>query len=163
MKPLREEDLILYYYGEVPDGSEIESQIEGSPELQERYRAVCRLLDSVGEHTVPELHSAYGSRIWHRIAPHVEAESTAARRWRWLQPNRRWAWAAGLAVLLIGAFVAGGGDPAIPRSILGVNEEYLDAAFDEMETKYGTIERYFSDGLGIDAAQQQALRDLYLK
>ena len=64
---------------------------------------------------------------------------------------------------VIDAFVAGGGDPAIPRSILGVKEEYLDAAFDEMETKYGTIERYFSDGLGIDAAQQQALRDLYLK
>ena len=64
---------------------------------------------------------------------------------------------------VIDVFVAGGGDPAIPRSILGVKEEYLDAAFDEMETKYGTIERYFSDGLGIDAAQQQALRDLYLK
>ena len=39
---------------------------------------------------------------------------------------------------------------------------YLDAAFDEMQTKYGTIENYFSEGLGIDAAQQKALRDLYL-
>jgi protein-tyrosine phosphatase len=64
---------------------------------------------------------------------------------------------------VIDAFVAGGGDPAIPRAILGVKEEYLDAAFDEMQTKYGTIEGYFSDGLGIDAAQQQALRDLYLR
>jgi len=64
---------------------------------------------------------------------------------------------------VIDVFVAGGGDPAIPRSILGVKKEYLDASFDEMQTKYGTIERYFSDGLGIDAAQQQALRDLYLK
>jgi protein tyrosine/serine phosphatase len=35
-------------------------------------------------------------------------------------------------------------DPAIPRAILGVKKEYLDAAFDEMQTKYGTIERYFS-------------------
>lgn len=107
MRPLGDEDLILYYYGEVSEGSEIKSQIEGSPELQERYRAVCRLLDSVGEHTVPERHSAYGSRIWHRIAPQVEAESSAVRRWRWLRPSRQWAWAAVLAVLLIGAFVAG--------------------------------------------------------
>jgi len=38
----------------------------------------------------------------------------------------------------------------------------LEAAFDEMQTKYGTIEKYFSEGLGIDAAQQKALRALYL-
>ncbi len=54
------------------------------------------------------------------------------------------------------------GIPAIPSAILGVKEEYLEAAFDEMTTKYGTIENYFSEGLGIDAAQQKAVRDLYL-
>jgi hypothetical protein len=54
------------------------------------------------------------------------------------------------------------GDPAIPPAILGVKKEYLDAAFDEMQMQYGTIERYFSEGLGIDAAHQQALRDLYV-
>jgi protein-tyrosine phosphatase len=63
---------------------------------------------------------------------------------------------------VIDAFVEAGGDPAIPTAILGVKKEYLDAAFDEMKTKYGTIEKYFSEGLGIDAAQQKALRDLYL-
>jgi protein-tyrosine phosphatase len=39
----------------------------------------------------------------------------------------------------------------------------LDAAFEEMEKRYGTIEKYFSEGLGIDAEQQKALRDLYLR
>ena len=63
----------------------------------------------------------------------------------------------------IDAFVAAGGEEDIPRAILGVKEEYLEAAFDEMQTKYGTIEKYFSEGLGIDADQQQALRDLYLQ
>jgi len=63
---------------------------------------------------------------------------------------------------VIDSFVEAGGEPAIPSAILGVKKEYLDAAFDEMHTKYGTIEKYFSEGLGIDAAQQQALRDLYL-
>ena len=62
----------------------------------------------------------------------------------------------------IDAFVTGGGDPEIPRAILGVKKEYLEAAFEEMQTKYGSIENYFSEGLGIDTAQQQALRDLYL-
>jgi protein-tyrosine phosphatase len=43
-----------------------------------------------------------------------------------------------------------------------VKEEYLDAAFAEMQTRYGTIERYLSEGLGIDAVHEQALRDLYV-
>ena len=64
---------------------------------------------------------------------------------------------------VIDGFVAAGGDGEIPRAILGVKKEYLDAAFDEMQTKYGSIENYFSEGLGIDASQQKALRDLYLK
>jgi protein-tyrosine phosphatase len=63
---------------------------------------------------------------------------------------------------IIDAFVEAGGDAAIPPAILGVKKEYLEAAFDEMATKYGTIEQYFSEGLGIDASQQKALRDLYL-
>jgi len=63
---------------------------------------------------------------------------------------------------VIDGFEAAGGDPVIPAAILGVKKEYLEAAFDEMQTKYGTIEKYFSEGLGIDAAQQRALRNLYL-
>lgn len=62
----------------------------------------------------------------------------------------------------IDAFAAAGGNPEIPPAILGVKKEYLDAAFDEMHKKFGTIDKYFSDGLGIDAAQQEALRKMYL-
>ena len=62
----------------------------------------------------------------------------------------------------IDAFVAAGGDPAIPPAILGVKADYLEAAFDEMQQQYGTIEQYFAEGLGIDAAGQQALRAIYL-
>ena len=50
----------------------------------------------------------------------------------------------------------------IPQAIFGVKVEYLEAAFDEMETKYSTIENYFSEALGIDSTAQKALRDLYL-
>ena len=60
-------------------------------------------------------------------------------------------------------FVAAGGDRDIMLAAFGVKPEYLEASFDEMQKQYGTIEKYFSDGLGIDAAGQKALRDLYLK
>ncbi len=63
----------------------------------------------------------------------------------------------------IDQFVEAGGDSEIPRAILGVKEEYLNSAFDEMETKYGNIENYFAEGLSIDTAQQEALRRLYLE
>ena len=60
-------------------------------------------------------------------------------------------------------FVAAGGEAEIPKAILGVKKEYLDAAFDQMESEYGSIDQYFSDALGIDANQQQAMRNMYLK
>jgi protein-tyrosine phosphatase len=64
---------------------------------------------------------------------------------------------------VIDQFVSAGGEERIPLAILGVKKEYLETAFDEMQAKYGTIEKYFSEGLGIDEAQQKAIRDLYLE
>ena len=60
-------------------------------------------------------------------------------------------------------FHRGGGDWAIPVAIFDVKPEYIHVSFDEMQKRYGTIEHYFSAGLGIDAAGQKALRDLYLE
>lgn len=63
----------------------------------------------------------------------------------------------------IDAFVKGGGNKQIPLAIFGVKKEYLDASFDEMEKRYGTIENYFSEGLGIDEAQQKRIKEKLLK
>lgn len=63
----------------------------------------------------------------------------------------------------IDAFDAAGGDRSIAIAVFGVKEAYLTAAFDEMQKQYGSIEVYFSEGLGIDQAGQQALRDLFLE
>jgi protein-tyrosine phosphatase len=62
----------------------------------------------------------------------------------------------------IEAFVAAGGDRSIPLAVLGVKVEYLEASFDEMQKQYGSIEKYFSEGLGIDPAGQKAIRNLFL-
>ncbi|MFZ1199752.1 MAG: tyrosine-protein phosphatase [Desulfobacterales bacterium] len=64
---------------------------------------------------------------------------------------------------VIDDFVAAGGDRAIALAIFGVKPEYLEASFEEMHKQYGTIERYFSKALGIDAAGQKVLRDLFLE
>ena len=62
----------------------------------------------------------------------------------------------------IDAFVAGGGEREIPLAILGVKPAYLEAAFDEMHKRYGSIEHYYAQALGMDAPVQKALRRLYL-
>jgi protein-tyrosine phosphatase len=59
-------------------------------------------------------------------------------------------------------FEARGGDAEIVESFLWVGPEYLGAALDEMNRRYGTIERYFSEGLRLDADTQHALRAVFL-
>jgi protein-tyrosine phosphatase len=62
----------------------------------------------------------------------------------------------------IDEFVEAGGDRDIAVAVFGVKREYLDASFDEMQKQYGTIEKYFAEGLGIDASGQKVLRDMFL-
>ena len=63
----------------------------------------------------------------------------------------------------IDAFVSAGGNRDIALAIFGVKAEYLEASFDQMRKQHGTIEKYFADGLGIDAARQQVLRKRFLQ
>jgi protein-tyrosine phosphatase len=56
-------------------------------------------------------------------------------------------------------FRAAGGDPHLLEPVLGVDADYLRTALDEMTQKFGSIEVYFTEGLGIDSDEQRALRD----
>jgi protein-tyrosine phosphatase len=62
----------------------------------------------------------------------------------------------------IEAFVAGGGDAELLVPVLSVRPEYLEAAFEEVRSAYGSIEGYFALGLGLDARAQQALHDRFV-
>ena len=47
--------------------------------------------------------------------------------------------------------------------VLGVDRRYLDAGLDEMTGRFGSVEGYFAEGLGIDAAGQAALREAFVE
>ncbi len=64
---------------------------------------------------------------------------------------------------IIDRFQELGGDPDLLTPVLGVEPGYLDSALDELRTRHGTIERYFADGLGIDADDQAALRAILVE
>lgn len=55
-----------------------------------------------------------------------------------------------------------GGDPALWRPIFAAESRYLEAALDQVSRSYGSIEAYFSHGLGVDAPTQHALRAAFL-
>ena len=63
---------------------------------------------------------------------------------------------------LFADFEAGGGDAEVLGSFLWVRPEYLEAALDEVRRAYGTIERYFSDGLGLGDGGLEDLRTTFL-
>jgi protein-tyrosine phosphatase len=67
--------------------------------------------------------------------------------------------AAGNKALLDGLVAQGlVTDRALWEPILGVQREFLDAAFDQVQTSYGSFDRFLSDGLGIDGATLDALK-----
>lgn len=49
-------------------------------------------------------------------------------------------------------------DPESVRPLLGVEQRYLDAAFDAMEAEYGSLDNFVRQGLQLDEAQLEQLR-----
>ena len=60
---------------------------------------------------------------------------------------------------LVEHFRAAGGDPHLLEPVLGVDPDYLPTALDEMNQRFGSIEAYFEEGLGIDTDAHRRLRD----
>jgi protein-tyrosine phosphatase len=51
---------------------------------------------------------------------------------------------------------------ALLQPILEVRDSYLDAALDEMRSRYGTIDAYARTGLGLTDQQIEALRSRFV-
>ncbi len=59
--------------------------------------------------------------------------------------------------------IPGNIDEALFRKILGVSQETIEATFAEMESRYGSIDGFFRDGLEIDDETRQKLKDKFLE
>jgi len=60
------------------------------------------------------------------------------------------------------AMLKGHMDPAWLEPLLGVRPEYLDAAFDEVNKRYGSMDNYLRQGLGLSDRTLQSLRHEFL-
>ncbi len=102
MKHLTEEQIVLAYYGE-HDRDHL-AHCEECRAVYERIEAVLAHADSL---EVPERGPEYGREVWAQLAPRLDEPSPQSAWWRALFVPRRWAVAAAMATLIVGAFVAG--------------------------------------------------------
>lgn len=64
--------------------------------------------------------------------------------------------AAGLETIKV---ISGDLDEAIMRVLMGVEPEYLEAAFAAVEERHGSLDSYLADALGADAGLRERLRN----
>ena len=98
MKRFRDDDLILFRYGESPCAGAIRAALADDPELARRYAEIERLLDAADLVPEPTPIEGLEQRIWRRVRPRLDAEPAAA-------PS---SWRAGLAAWRLGALAAMG-------------------------------------------------------
>jgi ElaB/YqjD/DUF883 family membrane-anchored ribosome-binding protein len=111
MTHLTEEQLVLHYYGDSEDVSQVETHLAQCPICSAEYASLQRLLNSVDSVPVPERGAGYGEQVWLRVREDLGLD--AKRSWwnrlggSWNVMPPRWAIAGGGMVLLALAFLAG--------------------------------------------------------
>jgi predicted anti-sigma-YlaC factor YlaD len=97
-----EDQLTLHYYGEAEDTGVVRQHLAECPDCRAHYQNLQRVLNSVDAMPVPEPPEDYGTHVWTRLAPHLKRS-----RWRLWVPLRQWVPVAGVAALVVVAFLLG--------------------------------------------------------
>jgi hypothetical protein len=104
MKHLTEEELILQHYGEANDQAML-AHISECQECRLRLEQLDASLRRVRVPVVPDLEDGYESQLWLKLRDQLPEKKASS--WAFLWRPRNWAMAGAMAVLMIGAFLAG--------------------------------------------------------
>jgi hypothetical protein len=108
-----EDDLVLHYYGELrgPAAGSLERHLRECDSCRESFSRLEQVLRAVDDAPVPEPSSDFESAVWTRLRPGLRA-SRPARGSAFGLPQSivglpRWAFASGIAALVLIAFLTG--------------------------------------------------------
>lgn len=104
---LTEETLILQYYGEAEEAAAVEQHLASCPQCREEFDRLRRVLALVDVHEVPEPAPGFERRVWARLEPELASPRQSWLAWLLPAAGPRWAYAGGVAALLLAAFVTG--------------------------------------------------------
>jgi hypothetical protein len=97
---LRDDDLILFFYGEHDAPAEVERELASDPDLARRYETLVRELSALRAIEAPQPRPGLEGRMWARVEPELSPPRSVFG-WRWA------AAAAAVAVIAFGGFLAG--------------------------------------------------------
>ncbi|MFN0104987.1 MAG: hypothetical protein ACKV2U_23250 [Bryobacteraceae bacterium] len=78
MEHVKEEDLVLLYYGE-PGADGVASHVETCAACRSEFQALQRLLNTMDAGTVPERDAEYGRRVWQTVSARARVRRVAWR------------------------------------------------------------------------------------
>lgn len=114
MRHPTEEQFVLHHYGELEpaEGAAFERHLDECEGCRRRLADLARELAVVTPAPVPERPADYGTQVWTRLQPRLAAERASSpagdRWWHFRLPSLGpLAYAAGVAALVLAAFVAG--------------------------------------------------------
>ena len=106
MNHLSEEELILHFYGETAreDEGRVEQHLASCDECRASQASLKRVLHLVETTPMPEARPGFERDVWARLEPQLDQPKSGWFSW---MRAPQWAFAGGVAALVVAAFVAG--------------------------------------------------------
>lgn len=105
MNHLSEEQIVLHYYGDAEETSEIERHLAACPECSAEFARVQSTLRQIEPVEVPEPPAAFEVQTWLNLRDRLPIKGGFFRRL--FGPQQKWVLAGAMALLLAAAFLAG--------------------------------------------------------
>jgi len=105
MNHLSEEQIVLHYYGDAEEASEVERHLAACPKCRAEFARVQSMLRQIEPIEIPEPAAGFEEKTWLNLRDHLPEKGGFLRRL--FGQQQKWALAGAMALLLAAAFLAG--------------------------------------------------------